>query len=135
MRYSPWTFPLPLLSCRFREPCPDKGEPRRMTFNRILRRMVWAKMRLLLLKDEDIMYHQPGQSYLIDRSKTFKRYSLLQPALRRLALIPILALFSWRRRLSAKWRRTAKLWSARPVRIRDSSSRNAMSSTQCTLFW
>lgn len=58
------------------------------------------------------------------------RKSLSHPACRRLALIPPLAEESWRSRLSAIWRTTARLAGAWSLRIREASSWKATSRTQ-----
>jgi len=66
--------------------------------------------------------------------RTLRRQLSSQPHISRLALSPSLAVASWRKRLSAMCRSSAKFSAACPHRTRLSSSRKAMSSTQCTWF-
>ena len=95
-------------------------------------------------KDNAIVYGYDSTSQLRSQGNRMKdqfvnpsnlpRYATFHPAFRRLFAIPSLVDLSLLRRFKAIRRNIAKFCGASPTRILQSSSRNATSSIQCTLF-
>src|SRR5262249_42791415 len=75
-----------------------------------------------------------GRAHLAQPTNTLIRYCRSQPARFRLALIPRLCPLARCKRFRAIWRNTAKFWAPFSLRIRQSSSRNETSRTQCSEF-